>query len=49
MFVDGIKLTCPGMVLFHCSFLALKAQEVSGRTSDLDDHILHGEIIVMSA
>ena len=37
-----------GMVLFFCSFLALKSQDISNPTR-LDDHVLDGETPIFSA
>jgi hypothetical protein len=37
------------MTLFHCSLLALKAQEESGRIVNLDDRMLHDKVAVFRA
>ncbi len=36
------------MILFHCAFLALKAQDEANPVRELDDHILEGEKPIFS-
>ncbi len=32
------------MVLFYCTFLALRSQDLCSPVRDIDDHELHGEV-----